>query len=136
LVLLSDVMLGVEPLILAIHQATCFLLCLGLAGIAVGLGARMPNLREESPTKIAAGFGGTLNLVISAIYIVAVVLLTAVPCHFYLATLDGDPHGMVFDPDRLRWWIGAGAGASVVLGIAATTIPLWIGMRAFRRLEF
>lgn len=136
LVLLSDLMLRVDPLILCIHQATCLLLCLGLAGIAVGLGARMPNLREESPTKIAAGFGGTLNLVLSAIYIVAIVLLTAVPCHFYLATQDGDPHGMVFDPERLRWWIGAGAAASVVLGLAATTIPLTIGMRAFRRLEF
>ncbi|MBX3415597.1 MAG: hypothetical protein KF708_23130 [Pirellulales bacterium] len=136
LVLLSDLMLRVEPLILAIHQATCLLLCLGLSGIAVGLGARMPNLREESPTKIAAGFGGTLNLVLSAIYIVAVVLLTAVPCHFYLATQDGDPQGMVFDPERLRWWIGMGAMASLLLGIAATTIPLSIGMRAFRRLEF
>ncbi|MBI3464865.1 MAG: hypothetical protein HY000_17690 [Planctomycetes bacterium] len=36
-------------------------------------------LREDSPS-IAAGFGGTLNLVISSIYIILVVLLTALPC--------------------------------------------------------
>ncbi len=37
LVLLSDSMLDVSPLLLASHQVTCLLLCLGLAGIAVGL---------------------------------------------------------------------------------------------------
>ena len=42
----------------------------------------MPDLRAHSPSKIAAGFGGTLNLVISAAYIVIVVLLTALPVHF------------------------------------------------------
>ena len=40
----------------------------------------MPDLPAHSPSKIAAGFGGTLNLVISAGYIVVVVLLTALPC--------------------------------------------------------
>ena len=79
LILLSDLMLQISPLVVVIHQLTCLLLCLGLSGIAVGLGAKMPDLREESPSKIAAGFGGTLSLVISAIYIVTVVLLTA--CH-------------------------------------------------------
>ena len=44
----------------------------------------MPNLREESPSKIAAGFGGTLNLVVSTLFILVVVLLTALPSHFYL----------------------------------------------------
>ena len=44
----------------------------------------MPDLRAHSPSKIAAGFGGTLNLVISAAYIVVVVLLTALPIHLHL----------------------------------------------------
>ena len=77
LILLSDYMLRVSTLVVVIHQLTCVLLCLGLSGIAVGLGAKMPDLREESPSKIAAGFGGTLTLVISAVYIVVIVLLTA-----------------------------------------------------------
>ena len=45
----------------------------------------MPDLRAHSPSKIAAGFGGTLNLVISAGYIVVIVLLTALPVHLHLA---------------------------------------------------
>ena len=85
LVGISDVMLDVSMMVVVVHQLICVLLCLGLAGMAVGFGAMMPNFREQSPSKIAAGFGGTLNLVLSALYIMAVVLMTALPCHFYPA---------------------------------------------------
>ena len=46
LILLSDLILGVRLLIGGIHQLTCLLLCLGLSGIAVGLGARCPIPRR------------------------------------------------------------------------------------------
>ncbi len=85
LVLMSDLLLRVPILILFSHQLTCLVLCLGLAGLAVGLGAWLPNLREESPSRIAAGFGGTLTLVSSTLFILFIVLMTALPTHFYLA---------------------------------------------------
>ena len=50
-----------------------------LCGLAVGLGALFPNLKEDNPSKIVSGFGGTLCLVISFIYIVLYVSLIAVP---------------------------------------------------------
>ncbi len=140
LILLSDVMLRVDPLIVASHQLTCLILCFGLSGIAVGLGARIPNLREQSPARIAAGFGGTLNLVLSTLYILVVVLLTAVPSHFYLGGASWT--AVQFLPSAVRFeswvrvWLFAGTAASLVLGGLATAIPLAIGFRAFRRLEF
>ena len=79
LVLISDAMLRVHTLVLVSHQLTCLVLCVGLAGIAVGLGAWLPSLREESPSRIAASFGGTMTLVVSTLYILIVVLLTALP---------------------------------------------------------
>ena len=140
LVLLSDSMLRVPALVLASHQLTCLILCVGLSGIAVGLGARLPSLREQSPARIAAGFGGTLNLVVSTLYILAVVLLTALPCHFYLIAGNGPAFGLLAQRTDLRWWIDlwlvAGTAGSVLLGMLATVIPLRIGFRAFRRLEF
>jgi len=140
LVLLSDLMLRIDLLVVVSHQLTCVMLCLGLAGIAVGLGARLPNLREESPSRIAAGFGGTLNLVVSTIYILVIVLLTAVPTHLYL-TARGNRVIQIFSRELsletwLLWWLGAGTVASVIVGLLATVIPLRIGIRAFRRLEF
>lgn len=135
LVLLSDLMLDVRSTVIGVHLLICGILCTGLSGIAVGLGARMPNMREESPSKIAAGFGGTLNLVISAAYIVAVVLLVAVPCHYYL---EVSQHSGVQWSDRAiraRWWLAGGVSASLILGALATAIPLHLGLRAFRDLE-
>ena len=69
LILISDLMLEIPWKFILLHQLSCLVLCLGLSAIAVGLGARMPDLAERSPSKIAAGFGGTLNLVISAGFI-------------------------------------------------------------------
>ena len=77
------------------------LLCLGLSSIAVGFGAMMPNFRETSPSKIAAGFGGTLNLVLSALYIMVVVVLTALPCHFYLLAGKAPWRESFLKPDYL-----------------------------------
>jgi ABC-2 type transport system permease protein len=140
LILLSDTMLQVSPLVLASHQLTCVILCMGLSGIAVGLGARLPNFREESPSRIAAGFGGTLNLVISTLYILAVVVITALPCHFYLAAQQSHAAHLWDLQTSLHWWLRfwlvAGTAGSILLGILATLIPLRIGFRAFRRLEF
>jgi ABC-2 type transport system permease protein len=136
LVLLSDIMLQVPLLVVVVHQLTCVLLCLGLASIAVGFGAMMPNFRETSPSKIAAGFGGTLNLVLSALYIMVVVVLTALPCHFYLLAGRG-PWGAEFvNPQYLKLWLVVGTGAAVLVGAVATIVPLRRGLRAFRRLEF
>ncbi len=49
-----------------------------LNGLAIGLGALYPNLKEDNPSKIVSGFGGTFCLVASFLYIVASVVLLAV----------------------------------------------------------
>lgn len=49
-----------------------------LNSLAVGLGALFPNFKEDHPGKIVNGFGGTLCLVLSFVYILfSVVLLAA-----------------------------------------------------------
>ncbi len=138
LILLSDLMLKISTSLVWIHQVSCLALCIGLSAIAVGLGAKMPDLRESSPSKIAAGFGGTLNLVISAGYIVVVVLLTALPQHLLLAARSDSS---LITPHPLFEFLGSPAGllcgVGLTLGIAviATVWPLWVGLKAFRELE-
>lgn len=146
LVLASDISLKIVtrlPAVAIIHQVTCWMLCVGLAAMAVGLGARLPNLREPSPSKIAAGFGGTLNLVLSALYIMAIVLLTAVPCFFWAETgwlADINPSTSLLFGGTIglgtRGAVIVGVGLMLVLASIATIVPLRIGIRAFRRLEF
>ena len=139
LVLLSDCMLGISWPLIAQHELCCVMLCMGLSGIAVGLGARMPDLREASPSKISSGFGGTLSLVISSLFIMATVMAAAVPTHLFLLSHTLGPSA-VSSHGILAWaggqW-GSIAGALVVvgLGLTATVVPLTLGLRAFRRLE-
>jgi ABC-2 type transport system permease protein len=139
LVLLSDSMLGLSWRQVAQHELCCIVLCLGLSGIAVGLGARMPDLRESSPAKISAGFGGTLSLVLSSLFIMLVVLVAAIPSHLFLLTKA--PWAAAWAPSGLLAWAGGPQGTAlslaiiVLLGLAATLVPLGLGLRAFRRLE-
>lgn len=135
LVLLSDVMLRVSTMVVLVHQCICFLLCVGLSGLAVGLGAILPNFREQSPSKIAAGFGGTLTLVLSALFIMSVVLLTALPCHFYLLAGRSEVPPKLLQPQFLRLWLALGVAASIGLAAIVTLVPLRKGLQAFRRLE-
>ncbi|MBI3874680.1 MAG: hypothetical protein HY300_01660, partial [Verrucomicrobia bacterium] len=48
-----------------------------LNGLASGLGVLYPNFKEDNPSKIVSGFGGTFCLVLSFLYIVASVVLLA-----------------------------------------------------------
>jgi ABC-2 type transport system permease protein len=132
-------MLGISRSLLLVHEICSVVLCAGLSGIAVGLGARMPELREASPAKISAGFGGTLCLVLSSLFIISVVIIAAVPTHLAMAARafgGGGPPPTGF----LGWASGPqGTAASLllisVLGVIATFLPLELGLRHFRRLE-
>jgi ABC-2 type transport system permease protein len=136
LILLSDLMLNIPGLIIAVHQLTCILLCMGLASIAVGLGAMMPNFRETSPSKIAAGFGGTLNLVLSALYIIVIVVLSALPSHFYVIAGNAPWRDSFLNPALLKLWLWVGSSVALAVGVIATVLPLRWGLRSFRRMEF
>ncbi|MEM1303642.1 MAG: hypothetical protein AAGG46_02025 [Planctomycetota bacterium] len=135
LVLLSDLMLRVDPIVVVVHQLTTLLLCVGLAAMAVGFGATMPDFRESSPSKIAAGFGGTLNLVLSALYIILIVSLTALPCHFVLIAETSPMSNTLLDLRYLRFWLIFGTFSAVGIGLTSTFLTLRHGLRSFERLE-
>ena len=120
--LVSDMMRDVSWMVIGVHQLICVLLCLGLAGMAVGFGAMMPNFREQSPSKIAAGFGGTVNLLLSAVYVMVVVLLTALPCHFFLLAGKAEMPPRLLQPAYLRLWLLLGIAGSVALAIGTVLL--------------
>jgi len=139
LVLLSDFMLGIPPSLIIVHEVCCLMLCMGLSGIAVGLGAWMPNLKESSPLKISSGFGGTLSLVISSFYIMVIVIVAALPTHLFLASHALGPN--TAGAKGFLVWAGSSQGMSaslaivILIGMIATVLPLTVGLRAFRQLE-
>lgn len=88
-----------------------------LAALATGLGALYPNFREDNPTKIVSGFGGTLCLVISFLYIVASITMLAL----------GLPWGWRGE-GSVGWILGSWLGF-VALSVAIGWVPYRLGLR-------
>jgi ABC-2 type transport system permease protein len=137
LVVLGDLMLRMSATILVLHMGMVLVLCLGLSGISVGLGARLPDLKEDDPSRIAAGFGGTLNLLVSLVFIFSIVTAMAVPCHLYFRGKDDYGAGsFALTDETFPLWLGVAIAGSLVIGVICTIVPLMIGIKAFRTMEF
>jgi len=96
---------------------------LTLTGLAVGLGALYPNFKEDNPSKIVSGFGGTFCLVLSFLYILGAVVLLA------LATPWTNPDSAKFA--RTLVCVGAFAALSFAIG----WVPLRLGLKRVQTFE-
>jgi ABC-2 type transport system permease protein len=138
LVLASDWMLLMPLLPVLLHLLTVVVLAAGLSGLSVGLGACIPNFRESDPSKIAAGFGGTLNLLAGLLFLLLILGLMAAPWHMgaYLAVM---PFLTEMDPGSALLsggFIGTGVALGLFAGVACVILPLRAGIRALREMEF
>jgi ABC-2 type transport system permease protein len=128
LLTISSVML-VTPLILAIlHAVTLTGICVGLSGLAVGLGALYINLKEDNPSKIVSGFGGTLNLVLSWGFTVLVIAVQYIPCHYFFTR-------HMLTAELFHLYVLIAIGLVIIISFVTSIIPMLIGLHAFRRLE-
>jgi ABC-2 type transport system permease protein len=101
---------------------------LALSGLSVGLGSLYPNFREDNPSKIVSGMGGTLNFILSMLYIVVVTLA------FSLVVLwKPSWPGLMGDRTQLVAVVASAIGA---LTFFACWVPLRLGMRNLERTEF
>lgn len=127
LILISSFMLRLGWGFTLLQCATVVGVCAGLSGLSVGLGAIYPNFREDNPSKIVSGFGGTLNLVVSLFYVTLVILLEALP--YYLVARRQIDFAGQSEAILLAF------GVVMVLSAAMAVLPLHFGMKAFRRME-
>jgi ABC-2 type transport system permease protein len=106
---------------LAFFAAVVTAMTFSLNGLAVGLGVLYPNFKESNPNKIVSGFGGTLCLVLSFLYILASVLL--------LAFGTGGFH-------MRTHWVIAGIAAFALLSVLIGWVPFKLGLRRLKTFEF
>jgi ABC-2 type transport system permease protein len=132
LVLLSDLLLEMPRDVILLHALTVAVLSAGLSGLSVGLGACMPNFRETDPSKIAVGFGGTLNLVASLLFLLVTLGLMAGPWHLQMAAVSSPDSATA----HLWVWVALGVVAGLAVGTAAVVVPLLLGFHALRQMEF
>ncbi len=124
LMVISSVMLHLPWSKVAFFALAIALMSAALSGLSVGLGALFPNFKEDNPSKIVSGFGGTLCLVVSFLYISLFVALVALP-----------------DLRAVTPKIQIGIPAELCLALAISMslvllfVPLFLAMRRVKRLE-
>ncbi|HEX5398826.1 MAG TPA: hypothetical protein VFY06_07240 [Verrucomicrobiae bacterium] len=104
----------------ALFGAVVTVMTFTLNGVAVGLGTLYPNLKEANPSKIVSGFGGTLCLVLSSLYIFGSLPLLVV--------------GLLNRHTRLDWAIGSFA-AFALLSVLIGWLPMKLGLRRLKDFE-
>ena len=132
--IISEALIWTSSLMLRMPMATCIAqgvtllgICAGLSGMAVGLGAMYPNFKDDNPSKIVSGFGGTLNLVLNIAFVFLCVAVQAAPLVLRYTKL----------PVYLSGFNNIPVAILLVMSISiiACVIPLRMGMNAFRKLE-
>lgn len=124
LMVASSVMLHLEPRKVIFFGGSIAAMSAALSGLSVGLGAIFPNFKEDNPSKIVSGFGGTLCLVVSFIYIALFVALAALPDVRKVA------HVAFPLPDAAAHWL------ALALSFVVLAVPLTIALRRVKNLEF
>jgi ABC-2 type transport system permease protein len=120
----SSAILHLDPLRVLFFSVSIALMSCTLCGLAVGLGALFPNLKEDDPSKIVSGFGGTLCLVVSFVYIACFIGLAAIPGLRRVTSL----HFVISDT------LAVGLALALSSGVLFT--PLLLAMRRVKNLEF
>jgi ABC-2 type transport system permease protein len=126
---ISNIMLKVEPLLMVLSCATIVMMNFSLSGLAVGLGAVYPNFREDNPARIVSGLGGTLNFLVSIAYIIIAVGVQAVL--FQARSLN-----LIHDDYRFAGMVAGTVAFVVLLSVLATLVPMSLGLKTLERMEF
>lgn len=114
-----------RPLALA-HLVSSVAICIGLCGVSIGVGARLPVFQERNPARIAGGLGGTVSLLIS----VALVVASLIGMGVMSVRATGEGFGDILTSSMLGW-----LAAVVAVNVVTAGVTLFIGIRHFRRLE-
>ena len=132
LIVFANYMLGMPWLIVVVHAVTIAFLGLGFSALSVGFGACMPNFRETDPSKVAIGFGGTVNLIVGLMFLTAMVVLMPMPLQLFYVQHDEQ----LLSLSAVPWLFWVGMGIGVLIGVSTIAVSMRAGIVALRRMEF
>ena len=123
LIVATNLLLSVAPFMMALSTLTMLLVVPAVVALGIGLGAAFPDFNAESPAQSVTSFGGLVFMMISAGYIMVVVVLEAGPVYrIFMAKIAGNTLGL------WEWvWTGGAFGLILLLTAAAIFIPMKFG---------
>jgi ABC-2 type transport system permease protein len=130
LVVVSGVSLGLPRQRILFFSASILMMSYGLTSLALSLGALVPNFRESNPARIVSGFGGTVCLIASFVYIVSGMILLLLPSW---QNLKQDAVALVGYNSRLEL---AALGGVAVLTVVFGGIPYFFAKQQTKNLEY
>ncbi|NLX12864.1 MAG: hypothetical protein GXY44_04315 [Phycisphaerales bacterium] len=110
----------------AAHLICVIAICIGLCGVSIGMGARMPVFHERNPARIAGGFSGTVSLMCSVVLVVISLVVVAFMSLRVAQIGDG-----ATVTQAMMW----GVAGVVLLNVIVSVLALTAGIRHFRRLQ-
>jgi len=128
LMYISTLMLQVGWGIRVVAVGVAAAVSLAVSGLSTGLGALFIDLRQQNPSAIISGFGGTLNLVMSLAFMFAAIIPYGMVFHLQMSGRFG-PGGFERAVALATVWL-------VLVTVAVTVIPLILGARSLMRREY
>ena len=121
----STWILGAGSFLTLVSSGTALILALGIAGIAVGMGAMFPDFKVDNAARAASGPAGVMFMVLSLTLVFVVIGLEAYPVYVVLASEVKER--AITGPQ----WVGIGAcfSAATLLCIISLIAPLRVGAR-------
>ena len=78
-----------------------------------------------------------MNLLVSLVFIFAIVTAMAIPCHLYFLSVEyPGATSLALSHAGIRVGLSVAVLASLVMGVLGMIVPLRIGIKAFERMEF
>jgi ABC-2 type transport system permease protein len=131
LIVLSNTLLKVTPFMMGLGIVTVFMMTFGITALGVGLGAVFPKFKHENVAQIPTGFGGIVYMLVTMLFIGAVITLEAWPVYriFSAQTMGGCITPAV--------WLSITLSFLVVLAVnvLALILPMKIGVKRLLQRE-
>ena len=131
LIILSNSLLKVTSFMMCLGIVSVFIMTFGITSLGVGLGAVFPKFKHENVAQIPTGFGGIIYMLLTMLFIGAVITLEAWPVFKIFSAQTFGHHISVLE------WISICFSFVLVItvNILALALPMKIGIKRLAERE-
>lgn len=131
LIIITNVLLKVTPLMMILSSLTIFLAVFGIVALAMGFGAIYPKFKYENISQVSTGYGGLMYMIFCALFMAVIIILEAGPVYIlFMADLKGK------SVTALQWlFIIPSFAAVLIIQWLAIFKPMKMGVKALERYE-